>query len=657
MADKALLTGINDYRSISDLRGCVNDVRNIERLLVDGLGYSSGSIRVLTNQEVTKERIEREWRWLLEGTQRGDRLLFHFSGHGSYTVDEDGDEDDGVDELLCLYDMDFDDNRTYLLDDDLNRLTRRVPDGVELTVILDSCHSGTATRLLLSPHGSRAAADPQKTPLVDVHASLRRLQRGKGTRGVSLHGENAAEAMERILSPQLSRDARHTVLARFVEPPAHILQRLHRRGTRSGFSQSQVDRDRPMNHVLLAGSKATQTSADAFIESDFHGAFSYYLCDHLRRGGGRGDLQELIAQVRGVLSEEGFSQVPQLEPESACGPFLGGRSGSGSVREDLGGDSAGEVLQEIRDELRQIRGALSDRPIRGGEARAESERRALVAVHGICLHRAGFSDKWWDALKDHLSESMRRTIEQNRKEVLWSRHVTSTDTRAVRDPRLAERERIEAEALRDILEERAAQQALAALPEQEADARPERSVRGAERALFGIPGLDCVDDFAKYLLDDSIRDAVQEEFIRVVEPLLRDGVDVEVVSHSWGTVVAYEALHRMDRSGLEGRVRTLFTVGAALSIGRVQRRLQPRSGRKPRLLDRWVNLDAQGDIVGGSLVGEFQVDEEFLNLYPSGCDVPRFLPVNPSCAHSSYFSRSNLAVNRDIFARNIAVTR
>lgn len=658
MADKALLAGINNYRSISDLRGCENDVRNIERVITEELGFSSGNIRTLIDRDVTKERIEREWRWLVDDAQPDDRLLFHFSGHGSYTADDDGDEDDGADELLCLYDMDFDDEQTYLLDDDLYQLTERVAEGVALTIILDCCHSGTATRLLLSPDDTRAAESPQKVPLVDVDSSLRRLQRTAGACGVRLRDSGAADAVQHVLSPQDARDERQTVLARFVEPPAHVRRRLHRAGTRSGFHQTRGNRERPMNHTLLAGSKATQTSADAFIESDYHGAFSFYLCQTLREGGERHDLQKLIARVRRVLREEGFSQIPQLEPVDAKEAFLGGRSAIAPHREE-GGTAAGssQVLEDIREELRQIRNVLSERPVREGRAREERRSRALVAVHGICLHRAGFSDSWWEALREHLPAGLRRALQQNRKEVLWSRHVTPRDTRAARDPRLAELERTEAEALRDILEERAAQHAIATRPVQEPDARPERSDRGAERALLGIPGLDCIDDFAKYLLNSAIRDAVQEEFIDVMEPLLRSAMDVEVISHSWGTVVAYEALHRMDRGQLAGRVRNLFTVGAALSIGRVQRRLEPRGGQKPRLVDNWVNLDALGDIVGGRLAGDFEVDGEFLNLHPSGCRVPRLLPVDPSCAHSSYFQQSNIAVNRDVFARFIAAAR
>ena len=58
MADKAVLTGINDYASISDLRGCVNDVRNIKRLLTETCGFDPRNVHDLVNDAVTKERIE-----------------------------------------------------------------------------------------------------------------------------------------------------------------------------------------------------------------------------------------------------------------------------------------------------------------------------------------------------------------------------------------------------------------------------------------------------------------------------------------------------------------------------------------------------------------------------------------------------------------------
>jgi len=46
MARRALLVGINDYKGISDLRGCINDVTNM-RDVIDLLGlYQRGYPRV-----------------------------------------------------------------------------------------------------------------------------------------------------------------------------------------------------------------------------------------------------------------------------------------------------------------------------------------------------------------------------------------------------------------------------------------------------------------------------------------------------------------------------------------------------------------------------------------------------------------------------------
>src|SRR4051794_28422347 len=107
MADKAILFGINGYKSVSPLRGCENDVHNMVGLLTDVLKFDPAGIKTLLTSEVTKTRARALMKWLYEDTQPGDRLLFHFSGHGSYTVDESGEEKDNRDELICLYDMDF----------------------------------------------------------------------------------------------------------------------------------------------------------------------------------------------------------------------------------------------------------------------------------------------------------------------------------------------------------------------------------------------------------------------------------------------------------------------------------------------------------------------------------------------------------------------
>ena len=179
-----------------------------------------------------------------------------------------------------------------------------------------------------------------------------------------------------------------------------------------------------------------------------------------------------------------------------------------------------------------------------------------------------------------------------------------------------------------------------------------------ERALFGIPGLDCIDDFLKYLSDADLREAVQTRFLDQTVPLLDRGCEIFVLAHSWGSVVAYDSLCQIDPTPDKGRVGRLFTIGSPLSMGWIARwvKKQPHAvkldGRRPPIARGWTNLDARGDIVGGVL-GEFRGVEERVGLTPTSCGTSMFGLVGPACAHSSYFDPANEVVARDIFARAI----
>ena len=653
MADKALLTGINNYQSISDLRGCLNDVNDIKQLLLEVFGFSRQNIRTLTDDKVTKDQIYKQWRWLCDGAAPGDRLVFQFSGHGSQIADLDDDEPDDVDEILCLYDMDWDSKDTYLVDDDLRKLINRVPKGVLLTVILDSCHSGTATRLLMAPDDARTVVAPAKAPLVDLQTTMARLD-GTEERGTSLSVREAGQAIERILRPVEPDETRDTVLVRYVEPPRKVLETLSRPEVRRShlLRQGAHDVDK-MNHVLLAGSKSLQTCADAYIGQDFHGAFSYYLCQTVRKSGADLEHQDFIRQVRKAVASGRFSQVPQLEPADTRGPLLrwGGKVPKPKPKPAVTSTSA--FSEELLDLVREIKEMLQEGRAPLPQAGRVAGEPALVYVHGIGRHPAGYSAPWWRSLRPHLSAELRQALEVHRREVLWSDLVTADRaSRFEPEPRQAERERELADLLREVLEDRAERESLHAIPAPRGDEVPAEAPHFAERQERGLPDMSGIDDFVKYLVNDSVRQAVQQRFLDETVPLLKSGAAVEVVSHSWGTVVAYEALRSLDGESFAGQVHNLFTVGSALSIGLVRNRVRPRDGRRPRCVQRWVNLDAGGDIVGGPLRGRFEVDREYLNLHPSGCQAVIGL-VTPTCAHGSYFHESNTAVNRHIFAQQM----
>ena len=110
MTKKALLVGINDYAPAGaggpDLRGCVNDVRDMANTL-SVLGVVSpapSTMRILTDTRATRASIISGFKWLTSGAKKGDMLVFHYSGHGSQVVDVSGDEIDRRDEAICPHD-------------------------------------------------------------------------------------------------------------------------------------------------------------------------------------------------------------------------------------------------------------------------------------------------------------------------------------------------------------------------------------------------------------------------------------------------------------------------------------------------------------------------------------------------------------------------
>ena len=80
-------------------------------------------------------------------------LFFNYSGHGVQIADTSGDEEDGFDEAFCPTDVKLNESKTeflnVLLDDELDELLSQIPTD-NVTAILDSCHSGTATKGLIS---------------------------------------------------------------------------------------------------------------------------------------------------------------------------------------------------------------------------------------------------------------------------------------------------------------------------------------------------------------------------------------------------------------------------------------------------------------------------------------------------------------------------
>merc|ERR1719410_290892 len=107
---RALLVGINYVGTRAQLRGCINDVRNMRSLLTQTFGWDPNTIRTLTDDgrghsAPTRANIQESLRWLAEGARPGDTLFFHFSGHGAQQEDPHGYEEDGMNETILPVDF------------------------------------------------------------------------------------------------------------------------------------------------------------------------------------------------------------------------------------------------------------------------------------------------------------------------------------------------------------------------------------------------------------------------------------------------------------------------------------------------------------------------------------------------------------------------
>jgi hypothetical protein len=277
MAKKALLIGINRYKIPgADLRGCVNDVENMKGVLTRMYGFASKDVTVMTDFAATTKAMKAAVSKLVRDARSGDVVLLHYSGHGANVIDVNGDEPDRRDEILCPTDLDW---HKPLLDDWLRKTFNRLRAGVSLTVIMDCCHSGSNTRVLLPPD---APSIPRflPNPLDIMEAESGRKPRGK-VKG-SLRVSTAPKRKK----------------------------------------SDVVDADIP--ELLVTGCRDTQTSADAYIGGSYNGALTYCVVETLKAAGGTISYRQLHQGTIKRLKQEGYDQVPQLEGRSVKfdRPFL-----------------------------------------------------------------------------------------------------------------------------------------------------------------------------------------------------------------------------------------------------------------------------------------------------------------------------------------------
>mmetsp|Transcript_42686 Transcript_42686/g.76524 ORF Transcript_42686/g.76524 Transcript_42686/m.76524 type:complete len:455 (+) Transcript_42686:59-1423(+) len=148
---KAVLVGLNYRGTRAELRGCINDVNNMQKVLVEKYGFKVEDILMLNedqdkSQWPYKQQILDGMAWLYKDAKPGDLLFFHYSGHGSqYHADEKAMPADVICPLDCI---DGEWPAALILDTEIHAsLYEPLPAGCKAVCLFDCCHSATVANL------------------------------------------------------------------------------------------------------------------------------------------------------------------------------------------------------------------------------------------------------------------------------------------------------------------------------------------------------------------------------------------------------------------------------------------------------------------------------------------------------------------------------
>jgi hypothetical protein len=234
-------------------------------------------VHLLTDDRATTAKILERLEWLVSGLSAGDRVVFHFSGHGTQMATRADDlaaEVDDLDEVICP--VDFQWTPEFMIrDKELHDIFAVVPPGVHFVWISDACHSEGEDREVLRP------GDLARSP-------------GRG--------------------------------ARLIQPPADIAWRIKTardKGLKSGTLRGTAS---DLNLAFIAACRSNETAADTIVDGSPCGALTHYLIARLSEVDGLAvPLPDIVNDVRRTLAEAGYEQHPQLDgpPPNIMEGFMG----------------------------------------------------------------------------------------------------------------------------------------------------------------------------------------------------------------------------------------------------------------------------------------------------------------------------------------------
>lgn len=263
----ALLVGINTY-SDAPLKGCVTDVYLQQQLLIHRFGFNPKDILILTDGQATRQGILTAFEeHLIKQAKTGDVVVYHYSGHGSQIRDPDCDVSDCLNSTFVPVDSTLPTNypsQGGVVQDIMGHTLFLLMDALKtenVTVVLDSCHSGGGTRGNFKVRSRNGGSQLQPTDA------------------------------EQIYQQQW--------LQKLNLSPADFKQRR-----RAGVAKG----------VVIAATKRDQLAADAPFNDFFAGAFTYLMTQYLWQQTGNESFIRVMPNVARSTTRLSFTkQEPLIE--------------------------------------------------------------------------------------------------------------------------------------------------------------------------------------------------------------------------------------------------------------------------------------------------------------------------------------------------------
>jgi uncharacterized caspase-like protein len=136
----ALIIGIDKYQNVQNLNYAVKDAESVHDILVNTFDFPEFNIKLLKNEEATKQNILESFSDITKKADYKDRVLIYFAGHGAtddlpeggemgYLLPVDGDNDDLFLSSIAM--------------DDLKRISL-MSKAKHLLYLVDACYGGIA---------------------------------------------------------------------------------------------------------------------------------------------------------------------------------------------------------------------------------------------------------------------------------------------------------------------------------------------------------------------------------------------------------------------------------------------------------------------------------------------------------------------------------